>query len=110
MCTLLVAFPLAKQILRILSMHLTILFIHPRSSNLQYFLLHNIQGCMSRSGNVDVLRWNRKCFFFRHVQIHSWYNVMTVNEISRDRPEVTFSFLIITGRVFFMIGWSIPFV
>ena len=46
---------------------------------------------MSRSGNVDVLRRNRKCFFFRHVQFDSWYNVVTINEFSCDRPQVIFS-------------------
>ena len=59
------------------------------------FLHHNIQGCMSRSGNVDVLRRNRKCFFFRHVQFDSWYNLMTINECPCDRPEISSRFLII---------------
>ena len=44
------------------------------------------------SGNVDVLHRNRKCFISRHVQFDSWYNVMTINEFSFDRPEVIFSF------------------
>ena len=29
----------------------------------------------------------RKCFFLRHVQFDSWYNVMTINEFSCDRPN-----------------------
>ena len=37
MCILLVAFPLVERILWNLSMSLTIIFLHPRSSNLQYF-------------------------------------------------------------------------
>ena len=87
-----------------------ILFLHPRSSNLQYFLQHYVQCRMSRSGNVDVLHRNRKCCFLRHVQFDSWYNVMTINELSCDRPEVNFRFLIIPRRVFLKMGWSIPFV
>ena len=39
-----------------------------------------------------------------------WYNVTTINELSCDRPEVISRFLVIMGRVFFMIGWSTPFV
>ena len=31
----------------------------------------------------------------RYVQFDSGFNVMTINEFSRNRPEVTFSFLII---------------
>ena len=41
-------------------------------------------------GNVDVLYWKTKWFFFRHVQLDSEYNVMTINELSCDRPEVIF--------------------
>ena len=37
---------------------------------------------MCGPGNVDVLHWNRKCFFSRDEQFHSEYNVMTINEIS----------------------------
>ena len=59
------------------------------------FLHQYIQGCMSRSGNVDVLHRKRKCFSSLHVQFDSGYNVMTINEFSCDRPEVTLSFLII---------------
>ena len=65
---------------------------------------------MSRSGNVDVLQWNGKWFFFQHVQFDSWYIVMTTNEFSCDRPEVIFRFLIITSWVFLKMGWCIPFI
>ena len=54
-------------------------FLHPRSSNLQYFLLQYIHRCICCSGNVDVLQRNRKCFFFRDVQFDSEYKVMTIN-------------------------------
>ena len=46
-----------------------------------------------------------KCFFSRHVLFDLVYNVMTINEFSCDRPEVIFSFLIITGWVFLKMGW-----
>ena len=36
-----------------------------------------------------------KDFSFWHVQFDSWYNVMTTNEISRNRPEIISSFRII---------------
>ena len=35
------------------------------------------------------------------------YNLMTINEFSYDRPEVTFSFLIIPRRVVLKLGWRI---
>ena len=57
-----------------------------------------------------VLRRKKKCFFFRHVQFDSWYNVMTMNDFSCDRPEIVFRFLVITGWVFFKMRWSIPFI
>ena len=97
MCIHQAAFRSIRWILWSLSMHQTILFHHPRSSNLQFFLQQYIQGCVCRSGNIDVLHWNRKWFFFRHVLFDSGFNVITINEFSCDRPEVTFSFLIITA-------------
>ena len=65
------------------SMHVPVIF--------NMFLHHYLQGCMSRSGNVDVLHWNRKCFFLRHVQFDSGYNVVTINEFSCYRPEIIFA-------------------
>ena len=76
------------------SMHLIILFLHPRSSNHQYFLHHYIKWCMCISGKVDVLQWNRKWFFSRHVQFDSGFHVMATNEISRNRPEIMSGFRI----------------
>ena len=74
------------------------------------FFQHYVQWRTRCSGNVDVLYRNKKWFFFRHVQFDSGYNVMTIKEFSCGSPEVTFSFLIITGRVFLKLGWSIPFI
>ena len=90
-------------------MHLTILFLHQPSSNLQCF--SNISsGEVCCSGNVDVLQRNRKCFFSRHVQFDSRFNVMTINEFSCNRPEVIVSFLIIPRRVVLKLGWRIQFI
>ena len=106
MCTHQVAFRSIRWILWSLSMHQTILFLHPRSSNLQHVSPSSHLRCICSSGNVDVLRRNRKCFFFRHVQFDSWYNVRTINEFSSDRPEIIFRFRIITGWVILKCGWS----
>ena len=74
------------------------------------FLQQYIQWGTCCSGNVDVLHRNRKCFFSRHVQFDSGYNVMTTNEFSCDRPEVILSFLIIARRVVLKLGWRISFI
>ena len=68
------------------------------------FLHEYIQGCMSRSGNVDVLQRIRKWFFSWHVQFDSGFNVMTINEFSCNSPEVIFSFLIIPRWA--VLKWS----
>ena len=60
---------------------------------------------MCCSGNVDVLQWNRTWFFFWHVQFHSGFHVMTVNEISCNWPEFMFSFRIISCWVILMWWW-----
>ena len=110
MCTHQVAFRSIRWILWSLSMHPIVLF---SPSTFQWsstcFSIITSRD-VSRSGNVDVLRWNKKCFFFRHVQIDSWHNVMAINEFSCDHPEVIFRFHIITGWVFFNIGWSAPLI
>ena len=65
----------------------------------------NVQWCTCCSGNVDVPHWNRKCFFFRHVQFDSWFNVVTINQFSCYSPEGTCSFFIIPRWVFLKWGW-----
>ena len=44
------------------------------------YLQQYIQWCICCSGNVDVLHWNRKWFFFRHVQFDSGFHLMTIND------------------------------
>ena len=69
-----VAFRSIEWILWSLSMHQIILFLHPRSSIFNMFLQLYIQWCMCCLGNVDVLQWNRKWFFFRHMTLGStWW-------------------------------------
>ena len=48
------------------------------------FLHHHIKWCMNVSGNVVVLRRNRKWFFSRHVQFDSDFHVMA-NLTSKTR-------------------------
>ena len=68
------------------------------------FFQHNIQGCMCVSANVGILQRNKKWFFRRHIQSDSGFHVMTVNEISWDRPEIIFSFRIILCWVRLFVG------
>ena len=60
----------------------------PRSNRLQYVFLQNIQICKSSSGHVNVFQRNRECFFTRHIELNSRFIVMTVDEVTLDRPEV----------------------
>ena len=57
------------------------------------------------SGNVGVLQWNRKWFFSRWVRLDSGFNVMAINEISCNRPEVILSFRIIPCWVILKKDW-----
>ena len=100
-----VAFHSIKWILSNLSMHLTILDLHLRSTDLQYVFpaIHPV---------TYVLFWWRRCtsvewkwFFSRHVQFDSGFHMMAINEISCNRPEIIFSFRIILCRVRSLWGW-----
>ena len=65
---------------------------------------------MCCSGNVDVLQWNRKWFFFRHVKFDSGFHVMAIKEISHNRPEIIFSFRIFACWVILKRIWRREFV
>ena len=43
---------------------------------------------MSRPSNINVFQWNRECFFLRHEELKSRFNVMAINAVTLDRPEV----------------------
>ena len=62
----------------------------------EYFLQQCIQWRMCCSGNVDELQRNGKWFFSRHVRFDSGFHMMTITEISCDRPEIIFSFRIMS--------------
>ena len=59
------------------------------------FLEQYIQGCIRSPGNVDIFQWNWTWFFPRHVQFDSGFNVMTVNNIAWNGPEIIPNFTII---------------
>ena len=55
---------------------------------------------MSRSVRVDLLtsmyfQWNGKCFFFCHMELYSWFSVMTINEVPLNRPKIATGFSVI---------------
>ena len=89
------------------------------------FLQHHIWNCDCGPGDVNVFQWRKEWFFSRHVQFDLGFPVMTVNEISWDRPEIIFGFTIIPRRVlkwswrrpvrfsskiilFFSLVWAVP--
>ena len=41
-------------------------------------LLLDVQIRMSSTGHVNVFQWNKECFFFRHIELNSRFNVMTI--------------------------------
>ena len=58
------------------------------------FFLQHIQICEGGPCHINVFRWNRECFFFRHVELTSRFIVMSIDEVTSDRPEGTgFSFI-----------------
>ena len=46
--------------------------------------LQYIQTCVRRPGLVNILQWNWERFFFRHVELNSRFDVMTMNEVTFD--------------------------
>ena len=50
---------------------------------------------MSRLRNINVPQLNRECFFFRHVELNSSFIVMTINEVTMDRPQIGTGFSVI---------------
>ena len=52
------------------------------------FFLCYIQIGVSWPDDINVFQWNKEWFFLRHVQLNSRFNMMTINEISLNRPKV----------------------
>ena len=63
--------------------------------SIQSFFLCNLQICISWPVDINIIRWNKIWFFCRHVQLNPRFNMMTINEISLNRPEVFSSFRVI---------------
>ena len=59
------------------------------------FPLHDVQISVSSPCYISVLQWNRECFFFRHIELNSRFIVMTIDEVTLDRPEVGTGFSVI---------------
>ena len=45
--------------------------------------------------NIIVFQWKKSCFFLRHKELNSWFSVMTIDEVTLDRPEVGTGFNVI---------------
>ena len=58
-------------------------------------LLQYIQITVCRPSNVNVFQWNRECFFLRHIDLNSRFIVMTIDEVTLDRPKVSTGFSVI---------------
>ena len=48
-----------------------------------------------RPGNINKFQWNRECFFLRHEEFNSRSIVMTIDEVTLDRPKVGTDFSVI---------------
>ena len=64
--------------------------------------LHDVQISMSRPYNINVFQWNKECFFLRHEELNSTFTVMTIDEITLDRPQIGMGFSVICG---FCLEW-----
>ena len=43
-------------------------------------------------GHVNILQRSWECFFLRQVELNSWFIVVTINEVTLDRPKVSSGF------------------
>ena len=59
--------------------------------------LQHVQICRSRPCHVNVFQWHRECFFLWHVDLNSRFIVMTIDEVTLDRPKVGTGFCVICG-------------
>ena len=57
--------------------------------------LQHIQIYVRSPGHVNIFQWDLECFFFRHVELNSRFDVMTINEIPFDRPKILTAFSVI---------------
>ena len=59
------------------------------------FLLHDVQISVSRPCYINVFQWKRDCSFLRHIELNSRSIVVTIDEVTLDRPEVGTGFSVI---------------
>ena len=55
----------------------------------------DVQICVRNPGHVNAFQWDWECFFFRHVKLKSKFDVMAINEVTLQWPEVIVDFSVI---------------
>ena len=53
--------------------------------------------------HVNIPQWYGECFFLRHVELNSTFDVMTISVIPFDRPKIVAGFSVIISS----IGWHL---
>ena len=79
---------------------------HQHSNNRWFVFLASHPGlcvCSCR-GHVNILQWYWECFFLRHAELNSRFNMMTINKVSFNRTEVVAGFSVVFG-----FCWLRPF-
>ena len=61
----------------------------------QYVLLHDILISVNSPCSINVFQWKKECFFLRHSELNSRFIVLTIDEVTLDRPEVGTDFSVI---------------
>ena len=61
------------------------------------FFLQDVQISMSIPRNIHVFQWNRERFFLRHVELNLRFIVMTLHDVTLDRPEIGTGPIVIFG-------------
>ena len=51
------------------------------------FFLATRKICVSSPGRINVFQSNRECFFFRRKEFNSRFIVMTIDEVTLNRPK-----------------------
>ena len=75
-------------------------FVNPfHESDISKFFFAACQICVRKPCYINVFQCNRECFFLRHVELKSGFIVMTMDEITLNRPQVSLGFSVIFGFV-----------
>ena len=59
------------------------------------FFLHDVHISVGRSCYINVFQWNKECCFLRHMELNSRFIVMSIDEVTVNRPEVGTGFSVI---------------